>query len=237
MTQDSDKTWQSLYGSTIEHDELLMPNDPLPFVEDIVNNLIEEGCCSVLDAACGEGRNSQRFVDEFPEVHGCDISSEALETCSFRCDDAISVQEANVLDLPYEDMTFDATLMLDALTHLREVELAIRELARVTANGGYVIFNMPVEGDDAAETGELYHRYGILDEYRYSMDGPEVVYMFVNNVDQFIVFLESLGFSVDQIERYKWRDPPHPEYRKRKHSHENLLLFTRRNATLRGDMA
>ena len=225
----SENTWPDLYETASESDDLVMPDQPLPFLDDLVDFFDAEDCDRVLEVACGEGRNSQRFVETVSDLYGCDLSEEALEICDERCGDAITTRHADVRDLPYDDGEFETTVMLDAVTHLREVELVLRELARVTESGGHVVFNMPVEGDDAAEIGRLTHDHGVIEEYRYDEFDEEVVYTFIGDMDAFETLLESYGLEVVASDEYEWRDPPHPPYRMQEHDHANVLVYARKS--------
>lgn len=227
MTDDTGKQWTELYHANEDEDAPLMPSEPLPFVEEIVGVLEERGYGTVLEAAAGEGRNSQRFVEAVPDLHVCDISEEALSVCAERTGGRVTSRRADVRDLPYGDGAFEATIMLDALTHLREVELVLRELVRVTEAGGHVVFNMPVEGDDAASTGELVDDWGPLAEYEYAKEGHDVTYMFVGERDRFTALLSSYGLRVERVTTWEWRDPPHPQYRREEHDHRNVVVYAR----------
>lgn len=224
----TENTWPDLYETASESEDLVMPDQPLPFLDDLTEFLSTEECEQMLEVACGEGRNSQRFTEVVSDLYGCDLSEDALETCNERCGDAITTRHADVLDLPYEDEAFEMSVMLDALTHLREVELVLRELARVTEVGGYVIFNMPINGDDAAEVGRLTHDHGVIKEYRYDEFDDEVVYTFVGDMDDFETLLNSYGLDIVTSDEYEWRDPPHPPYRLQEHDHANVLIYAQK---------
>lgn len=227
MTEDSGKQWTELYHENANEEKPLMPSEPLPFVDEITAVLNEYDHKTVLEAAAGEGRNSQQFVKSIPDLHGCDISKEALEICTERTDGEITTREADVRNLPYDNRQFDATIMLDALTHLREVELVLRELIRVTAKGGHVIFNMPVEGDDAESTSELVADWKALKEYEYRKEEHDVTYMSVGEQDRFMTLLSSFGAQIEQVTTWEWRDPPHPQYRLEEHDHRNIVVYVR----------
>lgn len=227
MTEDTGKQWTELYHENANEADPLMPSEPLPFVDEIMAVLSECDHETILEAAAGEGRNSQRFVKSVTNLHGCDISKEALEDCAERTDGKITTRHADVRDLPYDDGQFDATVMLDALTHLREVELVLRELIRVTAEGGHVIFNMPVEGDDAETTSELLADWRALKEYEYGKEEHDVTYMFVGEQDRFTTLLSAFGLQIEQVTTWKWRDPPHPQYRLEEHVHKNIVVYAR----------
>ncbi|WP_049924429.1 class I SAM-dependent methyltransferase [Halopiger djelfimassiliensis] len=205
-----------------------MPTEPLPFVEDVAAFLETHDHETVLEAAVGEGRNSQRLVREVADLHGCDVSADALETCGKRCNGRIETREDDVRALSYETGAFDATVLFDALTHMRSVELVLRELTRVTRPEGHLVFNVPTDDDEATESATLTNDYGLFREYEYDVDGHEVVYIVLTDLDAFSSLLSSFGLAVRDIQRYTWTDPPHPPYRLRRHEHKNLLFYTQR---------
>lgn len=225
MTEETGTQWTELYSKNADEETPLMPSEPLPFVGEITETLADHKCETVLEAASGEGRNSQQLIEAVPDLYGCDISNEALAACTERTDDEMTTRQADIRNLPYQDEQFDATIMLDALTHLREVELILRELVRVTAENGHVIFNMPIEGDDAEPTSELIADYGSLKEYEYRREGYQVTYMFVGEREQFIGVLSSLGLEINRITTWEWHDPPHPQYRQEEHDHKNIVVY------------
>jgi ubiquinone/menaquinone biosynthesis C-methylase UbiE len=51
----------------------------------------------------------------------------------------------DVRALPFPDGTFDAVVCVSVLEHLRELDLAIGEIARVTSDSGIVVLGFPVK--------------------------------------------------------------------------------------------
>ena len=98
----------------------------------------------ILDAGCGEGITLEKLVKQFPkaEIEGIDIDPENVVICR---DHNLPVREASVLDLPYEDATFDTCLFIEVIEHLHQPEKALSDLARVTKPGGRVIVVYPVD--------------------------------------------------------------------------------------------
>lgn len=93
----------------------------------------------VLDVGCGRGDFTIEIAKRHPqlgEVWGCDFSEEVLAIA--RKDAAssgrISFQEADLLDMPFQDNSFDLTLCVNVLHHVHESDLAraLSELARIT---------------------------------------------------------------------------------------------------------
>ena len=109
----------------------------------------------VLDAGCGDtGKviiSLARMGAE--ELHGVDLGEDfipvAYKSIENHGVDPIKVQlvSGSVLDLPYEDNSFDFVVCHGVLVHLNsleEVEIAFKELARVTKPGGmlYTVYGI-----------------------------------------------------------------------------------------------
>lgn len=97
----------------------------------------------VLDAGCGTGA-MMRWAGEklgATEVHGIDIAPDALAYC--RAENAAwKVQEASVLNLPFQSDMFDLVISNDVVQHLPtdggDLQ-GFREMARVLAPGGALL--------------------------------------------------------------------------------------------------
>jgi SAM-dependent methyltransferase len=53
--------------------------------------------------------------------------------------DHIAIDEGNVMEMPYADDSFDAVLSIEAVSHYRDVDPALREIHRVLRPGGIVL--------------------------------------------------------------------------------------------------
>ena len=90
----------------------------------------------VLEVGCGTGLLLDRIRTFARSARGVDISPAMLRRASERGHD---VREASATELPFEDETFDVTCSFKVLAHVAEVPGALREMARVTKPGGYVV--------------------------------------------------------------------------------------------------
>ena len=99
---------------------------------------------SVLDAGCGPGTITQGLAEIAApgKVIGCDLEpgmvARAAELAEGKGLDNLSFQVGNILDLPFEDNTFDVVMSCAVTEHLSEPVKAISELGRVAKKGGIV---------------------------------------------------------------------------------------------------
>ena len=99
---------------------------------------------SVLDAGCGPGTITQGLAEIAApgKVIGCDLEpgmvARASELAEGKGLDNLSFQQGNILDLPFEDNTFDVVMSCAVTEHLSEPVKAMSELGRVVKKGGVV---------------------------------------------------------------------------------------------------
>lgn len=71
--------------------------------------------------------------------------------------------------LPFKDAVFDAVLAISALEHIRNIDLAVREIVRIAKPGGMIVLQTPflfeLHGapDDFHRPTESWWRYKLLD--------------------------------------------------------------------------
>ncbi len=94
----------------------------------------------ILDIGCGTGAMSRK-LEPFGEVTSADFSPLALDFCRRR--DLSNVCQADAMNLPFEDASFDVIVALDILEHLPDDAAALNHFRRVLKPGGYVIATVP----------------------------------------------------------------------------------------------
>ena len=94
----------------------------------------------VLDAGCGSGRTLQELV-RYGEVSGIELSPEAAAVASAR--GPYDVRIGRLEALPWEDAGFDLVTCLDVIEHTPDDVATLRELARVTRPGGWLLVTVP----------------------------------------------------------------------------------------------
>ena len=107
-----------------------------------VTAVVPEGA-KVLDCAAGTGELSRAAAVKAESVLCTDMSLPMLEMARKKCAEKgiknISFGERDILHLPDGDNTYDVSIAGNVLHLLEEPEKAVRELCRVTKDGGRVI--------------------------------------------------------------------------------------------------
>ena len=83
-----------------------------------------------LDVACGLGLLLKAMNCHCSEVHGIDLSSEAIKQSKIYCPEAI-VREGNAESLPYDDETFDSVSCIGSIERMIDRPKALKEQLRV----------------------------------------------------------------------------------------------------------
>jgi SAM-dependent methyltransferase len=94
---------------------------------------------SILDIGCGTGANLE-MLSQFGSAEGVDVSDDALEFCRRK---GLNVKKGLAETLPFADESFDITTALDVVEHLDDDIAGLKEMHRVTKNGGYSLIFVP----------------------------------------------------------------------------------------------
>jgi ubiquinone/menaquinone biosynthesis C-methylase UbiE len=106
----------------------------------------------ILDVGCGTGAVTDDIAQlTVGKVTAIDIDTKKLEHAKVILTGRsnVKVMEANVLDLPFEDGTFDLVIFNIVLIHVKAAEQqnAINEMTRVTKPGGTVLATLEPDYD------------------------------------------------------------------------------------------
>lgn len=94
----------------------------------------------ILDAGCGTGVITADIASlTTGDVIGIDIDSEKLEQAKILVSDSVTLLEADVLQLPFKDETFDLVIFSVLLIYIKNQQRAVNEMARVTKKNGIVL--------------------------------------------------------------------------------------------------
>jgi ubiquinone/menaquinone biosynthesis C-methylase UbiE len=97
-----------------------------------------------LDAGCGEGFVAELLLRQMPglELTGFDFNPAAVEIAQAKNPGGTFIT-ASIVDLPFDDSSFDVVGCFEVLEHLPEPQQALKELTRVAQNA--VIMSVPHE--------------------------------------------------------------------------------------------
>lgn len=95
----------------------------------------------ILDIGCGTGALIKELQQEGKEIFGVDMSKTALNFCSTQ--GVKNLFQAQAVQLPFAEKSFDAILMLDVLEHIEDEYKVMAEIKRVLKPNGIVIIFVP----------------------------------------------------------------------------------------------
>jgi ubiquinone/menaquinone biosynthesis C-methylase UbiE len=90
----------------------------------------------VLEVGCGTGLVLERIAGFARSARGIDISPNMLEQARAR---GLDVALGDATALPFPDATFDVACSFKVLAHVRDIDTALAEMARVVRPGGFVL--------------------------------------------------------------------------------------------------
>lgn len=118
----------------------------------------------VLDAMCGGGQLAAYLQDQGAEVWGLDISEVQVQSLKKRRPE-VNTTVGSVFRMPFEDNTFDAVGICNALHHLHpHIDQALFEIHRVLKPGGCFGFSEPADGTLLDLIRQLWYRLDPLFE-------------------------------------------------------------------------
>jgi methionine biosynthesis protein MetW len=100
------------------------------------------GGARFLDIGCGEGTLATRVRNLFTEIHGIDISEEAVQLAIRNGVRALRVN-LNVDPIPFPENHFDVVTALDVIEHVFDPMRLVREIHRVLTPRGYTVISTP----------------------------------------------------------------------------------------------
>lgn len=108
----------------------------------------------LLDLASATGM-SFRFLADYGEIRGIDISDETIRLCAQR--GITRLVKGDAMRLPFAAGAFDVALALDAFEHFDDDVQAMREVLRVLRPGGVLVATVPAFMALWSPHDEAYH--------------------------------------------------------------------------------
>jgi ubiquinone/menaquinone biosynthesis C-methylase UbiE len=109
----------------------------LSILDELLRN--DQEISRVIDVGCGRGDFIIDIARRYPQlkkIYGCDFVKEALAIAKKEASliEHISFQEADLLNMPFDNNSVDLTLCINVLHHIYydDIERALSELARIT---------------------------------------------------------------------------------------------------------
>lgn len=155
-------------GSVPEfYDRHLVPLIFEPYAADMVARLTETDPHSVLEVAAGSGvvtRAMAAGLENAVSITASDLNQPMLDYAeSVGTARPVTWQQADVMELPFPDQSFDAVVCQFAVMFFPDRPQAFREIRRVLRPGGVFLFNIwdRIENNEFADAvtagvGELY---------------------------------------------------------------------------------
>jgi SAM-dependent methyltransferase len=139
------------------------------FVRDLLCRLKLKKEDQILDVGCGTGELMIELNHRY-SVKGIDFSSTAIEFCKKR--GLQNIKTGDITNIPYADNSFDCVLALDILEHIKDDDIAVKELSRILKVGGKAIIFVPAFMIMWGITDELSHHFR-----RYNMKNISTLFM------------------------------------------------------------
>jgi len=200
--------------------------DPAPFIVDAVPFLKENNVKIVLDAGCGQGRNSLYLKKEKFEVVSVDASREACELTK----QLFNKNGFNLLPINSElqnisevkSNSVDAIICVTVLTHILDPEIVLKEFHRILKPGGLLIADLANTKDS---TYPIISKSGTpLGKNVFLEEGTNVKY-FEDPEDVKALFHR---FEVLSTQEITFEEPPHPGSRSYKHNHTSFVITAKK---------
>ena len=178
LAPDYDRRWLFYIGATIR--ETLGRIDLLPENR-------------VLDVGCGTGVLLEALSNTTPGtlLAGVDPSADMLVVARQRLDETVSLKQGYAEKLPFPEEAFDVVISTNALHYFRNPTGALLEMYRVLAPDGRIAITDWCDDYLACKSIDFFLR--MFNRAHFRTYGQQ----------QCRAFLEQVGFTVTQLDRYK----------------------------------
>jgi SAM-dependent methyltransferase len=212
--------WINAYENTSSG--ALWKSDCIEFLPEYCARMRRLGVCNVLEAGCGDGRNTMELLQHGFQVIGTDLSPIALErtldASKARGFKQVCLVRADIERLPdpFPRMAFEWIVCLDVFGQLSRVQQTLQGFRQLLIPQGYILMNLYTLNDATFGVGEALGPRSFL--YR----GTLFRFFSEQDVDDLCE-----GFEIVERRLVSWVDPPHPGYREASHKHESHVLLLR----------
>jgi dolichol-phosphate mannosyltransferase len=176
-----------------------------PFLDRVMRRHFSEGQ-SALHAGCGSGQVDQG-IRHWLKITACDLSADAVRMYSQVNSSYCTVEQGDIMNLPYPDGHFDGVYNLGVMEHFSEAEIltALREFHRVLKPNGKVVIFWPPLKSPARYLLKVFHLFAkLLDRKVKEPPYPPEISR-VASQEQGEGWLKQAGFRPLETE-FNWRD-------------------------------
>lgn len=161
-----------------------------PFiVQKLMHHLQAKAQQKYLDIGCGSGNYTGALAAQGLHMEGIDLSMEMLSKARKKHPN-INFHEGDARHLPFLDQSYDGATCILATHHIRDIESAFQEAARVIKHGRFVIFTA---------TPEQCHHYWLKEYFPLMIEqGAEIMSSF-EKVEQALLHA---GFNTIQADPF-----------------------------------
>lgn len=128
----------------------------------------------VLECACGTGLLTVSMASKCKKITATDYSEGMLKQCARKTSrfSNVCIEKQSILDLPYEDNSFDIVVAANVIHLLDEPEKALSEMKRVCKKGGKIVIPTYVNNEkkNAVWAAKLLGKTGVDFKRQFSMD-------------------------------------------------------------------
>ena len=209
--------WEDYYVAT---DKAAWKEQPEEFLTENLKLLAPSNKrLTILDIACGDGRNTFLWSDAGHVVFCNDIAATALKRIQEQRQTNVPLLLAgDFMQLPLLNNQFDIIQCFDGLPQMPDVPKAIQKMIDFTSPGGQIIFNVFTPNDVAFGKGEQISENAFV--YK------DTLFSFYTLVEVQSMLPE--GVSIVKHETRKWIDPPHGDFRPYTHEHEAIFIIIKK---------
>jgi ubiquinone/menaquinone biosynthesis C-methylase UbiE len=97
---------------------------------------------TLLDAGCGTGLFTTKAVERGADVTSIDIAPKLVEITK-RKNPSVTAIAASIMELPFENNSFDIVISSDVIEHTPEPYVSTKEMIRVLKPGGQLCITVP----------------------------------------------------------------------------------------------
>ncbi|MCE2399595.1 class I SAM-dependent methyltransferase [Candidatus Poribacteria bacterium] len=135
---------REFYETSETYKDLLAAHDEvyLRHYVELVTRYAPSGS-NILDLGCGNGISARLLNQADYDVVGTDISPLFLEEARNWENPKLRYQVCDVLELPFDNESFDVICSNELIEHLPDVETALKEMGRVVRKGGKIVLSGP----------------------------------------------------------------------------------------------